>query len=89
MKNISEDNLTEIQKVKFEKHVKNAQFSKTVHLEEQVKSYRLGHSTVYQIVIETCRTIVHRLMLEVMPTPTEYPWEQIAQDFWLLWNFTN
>lgn len=38
MKNISEDNLTEVQKVKFEKHVKNAEFSKTVHLEEQVKS---------------------------------------------------
>jgi len=38
MKNISEDNLSENQKVKFEKHLKYAEFSKTVHLEEQVKS---------------------------------------------------
>lgn len=52
-------------------------------------SYRLGHSTVYQIVIETCRAIVHRLMPEVMPPPTENRWKQIAQDFWMLWNVPN
>jgi hypothetical protein len=52
-------------------------------------SYRLGHSTVYQLVIETCRAIVHRLMPEVMPPPTEDRWKQIAQDFWMLWNFPN
>lgn len=38
MKNISPGNLSEIQKVKFEKHKKNAEFFKTVHLAEQVKS---------------------------------------------------
>ncbi|XP_029340983.1 protein ALP1-like [Acyrthosiphon pisum] len=42
-----------------------------------------------QIVIETCRAIVHRLMPEAMPTPTEDRWEQIAQDFWMLLNFSN
>jgi len=28
-------------------------------------------------------------MPEVMPPPTEDRWEQIAQDFWMLWNFPN
>ena len=44
-------------------------------------SYRLGYFTVYQIVIEICRAIVHRLMPEVMPTTTKDCWKQITQDF--------
>jgi len=37
MKNISPENLSDIQKVKFEKHKINAVFSKIVHLADQVK----------------------------------------------------
>lgn len=52
-------------------------------------SYRMGHSTVYDIVINTCKVIVKRLMPEVMPQPTESKWKQIAADYWNLWNFPN
>ncbi|XP_060858344.1 uncharacterized protein LOC132935747 [Metopolophium dirhodum] len=52
-------------------------------------SYRLGHTTVYRIVIETCKSIVTNLMSEVMPQPTEERWKQIANDFWTNWNFPN
>jgi len=52
-------------------------------------SYRLGHATVYRIIIETCRSIVANLMSEVIPQPTEERWKQIANDFWTHWNFPN
>ncbi|XP_024082199.1 protein ALP1-like [Cimex lectularius] len=52
-------------------------------------SYRLGHSTVCQIVNSTCRTIVTELMNEVMPQPTEESWKAVARDFEALWNFPN
>lgn len=38
MKNIGPNNLSDIQRVKFEIHIKNAEFSKNVHLAEQEKS---------------------------------------------------
>lgn len=38
MKNIGQDNLSEVQKDKFDKHIHNAELSKTVHLEAQDKS---------------------------------------------------
>lgn len=52
-------------------------------------SYRLGHSTVYTIVIDTCKAIIKNLMSEVMPEPTESKWKEIAEDFWTHWNFPN
>lgn len=52
-------------------------------------SYRLGHSTVHQIVTETCQVLVNKLMLEVMPLPTENKWREISQEFWRCWNFPN
>jgi len=52
-------------------------------------SYRLGHATVYKIVIDTCQSIVKNLMTEVMPQPTEERWKQISNDFWNVWNFPN
>lgn len=52
-------------------------------------SYRMGHSTVYDIVINICKVIVKRLMPEVMPQPIESKWKQIAADYWNLWNFPN
>lgn len=50
-------------------------------------SYRMGHSTVYKIVRETCQIITENLMDELMPTPTEEMWENIADDFFRMWNF--
>ncbi|KAE9543510.1 hypothetical protein AGLY_002310 [Aphis glycines] len=52
-------------------------------------SYRLGHATVYKIVIVTCQSIVKNLMPEYMPQPTEERWKQISNDFWNVWNFPN
>jgi hypothetical protein len=52
-------------------------------------SYRLGHSTVYTIVIDTCKAIINKLMTEVMPMPTEKKWKEIADKFWTYWNFPN
>lgn len=52
-------------------------------------SYRLGHTTVNKIVKETCKIIVDQLMSEVLPEMTTEMWKAVAEDFWLLWNFSN
>ncbi|XP_031357873.1 protein ALP1-like [Photinus pyralis] len=52
-------------------------------------SYRMGHSTVFKIVRETCQIIAENLMSELMPTPTEEMWKTIANDFYQMWNFPN
>ncbi|XP_049763612.1 uncharacterized protein LOC126092180 [Schistocerca cancellata] len=52
-------------------------------------SYRLGHSTVHNIVKEVCQAIIDSMLPEVMPTPTEEDWQQIAEQFLDLWNFPN
>ncbi|KAJ4436295.1 hypothetical protein ANN_18926, partial [Periplaneta americana] len=44
-------------------------------------SYRLGHSTIHNIVKETCEAIIEELMHEVMPHPTWEMWKAIAKDF--------
>ncbi|KAL4100907.1 hypothetical protein QTP88_020932 [Uroleucon formosanum] len=52
-------------------------------------SYRLGLSTVYQIIIEVCYAIIKIVMPEVMLVPTEQKWKEIASEFWTCWNFPN
>lgn len=52
-------------------------------------SYRLGHSTVHEIVIDTCKIIVDKLMSEVMPVPTSAKGKEISNEFWNCWNFLN
>ena len=52
-------------------------------------SYRLGHATVSQIVLETCRVLVNSLMKEAMLEPSGEQWKAIAADFWNIWNFPN
>lgn len=52
-------------------------------------NYRVGHSTVVQIIKETCRAIVNRLINEVMPQPNEETWKSIAHEFQRLWQFPN
>lgn len=50
-------------------------------------SYRLGLSTVHQIIVEVCYAINE--MPEVMPVPDEKKWKEIASEFWTCWNFHN
>ncbi|KAF0728541.1 protein ANTAGONIST OF LIKE HETEROCHROMATIN PROTEIN 1-like [Aphis craccivora] len=45
-------------------------------------SYRLGLSTVYQIIIKVCYAIIEIIMPEVMLVPTEQKWKEIASEFW-------
>ena len=52
-------------------------------------SYRLGHSTVYKIVMDTCRIIAENLMSEVLLKPSTEMWKSIANDFSTHWNFLN
>lgn len=49
----------------------------------------MGHSTVYKIVRDICKIISENLMDELMPTPTEEMWKNIAHDFYQMWNFPN
>lgn len=49
----------------------------------------MGHNTVYKIVRDTCKIISENLMDELMPTPTEEMWKNIARDFYQMWNFPN
>lgn len=52
-------------------------------------SFRLGHTTVHEIVNETCKTIAETLMEEMLPRPTTEMWLSIANDFYTNWNFPN
>jgi len=52
-------------------------------------SYRLGHSTVQNIVLEVCNAINNNLLSEFIPTPNQCDWKKIAKDFWTMWNFPN
>ncbi|XP_014282671.1 uncharacterized protein [Halyomorpha halys] len=52
-------------------------------------SYRMGISTVYSIVMETCKVICENLMSTMLPRPTENVWKSIANDFYEMWNFPN
>ena len=50
-------------------------------------SYRLGTSTVAEIVHSTCCTSWDVLQPSLMPHPDESKWRQIALDFQSKWNF--
>jgi hypothetical protein len=52
-------------------------------------SYRLGQSTVQQIVGEVCSAIIKNMLSECIPTPAEAEWENIATKFLNLWDFPN
>jgi len=52
-------------------------------------SYRLGVSTVYDIIIEVCNAIIQIIMHEVMAAPNKQKWKEIASEFWTCWNFPN
>lgn len=52
-------------------------------------SYRLGFSTVRNIVNDVCDAIWRRLGSVVMPQPTEEIWKNSAAKYKELWNFPN
>lgn len=52
-------------------------------------TFRMGKSTVRQIVNETCEAMWNILQPIHMPQPTEEIFKNIANDFWNLWQFPN
>lgn len=52
-------------------------------------SFRLGYTTVQQIVNTTCEALWEQLSQMVMPTPDEEKWKSIAKEFWQQWNYPN
>lgn len=52
-------------------------------------SFRMGASTVSQIVYETCVIIWKKLVREYMPVPTEEDFKKIINDYYRRWNFPN
>lgn len=52
-------------------------------------SYRVGHSTVTGIIIETCDAIWSALQPTFMPCPNKQEWLRIASEFQSKWNFPN
>lgn len=52
-------------------------------------SYRLGETTVREIIYDTCQKIWSTLAPEVMPTPTLEQWKKIEDGFRTKWNYPN
>ncbi|RVE40776.1 hypothetical protein evm_014574 [Chilo suppressalis] len=52
-------------------------------------AYRLGKSTVIEIVQKTCYVIWHKLKNIVMKVPTKAEWEEISKQFQKYTNFPN
>ena len=51
--------------------------------------FRMGRSTVYEIINETCEAIWQALQPDFMKPPTRQDWEQIEKGFRLKWHFPN
>lgn len=51
--------------------------------------YRIGRSTFYKIINETCKVIAMVLLPIYLQFPTQEDWLRIAQDFERKWNFPN
>nr|CAH7743080.1 unnamed protein product [Callosobruchus chinensis] len=52
-------------------------------------SYRLGETTVREIVYDTCQKIWDTLRPLVMPTPSLEQWQKIEEGFRTKWNYPN
>ena len=51
--------------------------------------YRLGRSTVHNIIMSTCQVLFDVLQQKYMKPPVTEVWKIIANFFWDLWNFPN
>lgn len=52
-------------------------------------AFRLGKSTVSEIILETCTAIWESLHEKVLRAPNEEDWKRIADGFLHKWNFPN
>lgn len=52
-------------------------------------AFRLGHSTIHQIIVDTSNVIWETLSSKVMPLPTEELLKESAAKFEKMWNFPN
>ena len=52
-------------------------------------SYRISHSSVREIIFETCQAIWKQLVTRVMQPPDETRWIQISDGFDAKWQFPN
>ena len=52
-------------------------------------SYRMGRSTVCNVLREMCEVIWRTLQLEFVSLPTEDKWKEISIEFERIWNFPN
>ncbi|XP_053691921.1 uncharacterized protein LOC128740406 [Sabethes cyaneus] len=52
-------------------------------------TFRVGRSTVAEIVKETCHALWDVFQPIHMPQPSKKMFEQIAKDYWDMWNFPN
>lgn len=51
--------------------------------------FRIGRSTVYKIIPETCEAIIKALQPIYLPPVTQEDWRNVANDFYEKWNFPN
>lgn len=52
-------------------------------------AFRVGHSTVAEIVVEISIAIMNVLQDEFLCNPTLAVWKEISEDFYQTWNFPN
>ncbi|KZS02590.1 Uncharacterized protein APZ42_000308, partial [Daphnia magna] len=52
-------------------------------------AFRIGHSTVSEIVRETCEKIFETLSPIYLKQPDSNGWKKIANEFSKIWNFPN
>lgn len=52
-------------------------------------AFRMGVSTIAEIIKDTCRAIWTNLQPLHMPRPTEELFRNVAYDYWTMWNFPN
>ncbi|XP_011858423.1 PREDICTED: uncharacterized protein LOC105555977, partial [Vollenhovia emeryi] len=52
-------------------------------------SFRIGRSTVYKIIPETCQAIITVLQPIYLPPMRREDWWKVADDFYEKWNFPN
>lgn len=51
--------------------------------------FRMGKSTVSNIIFETCTVLWNKLRISVLKLPTNKEWKEIARGFEHEWNFPN